>query len=157
MLQKIGQWFLVLFAMIIVGALICELLASSILLQALGKFNSPWTNAVNADTVQKWVNATWLDCCYFTNGTARTVYTCWTAQHSSVVTPTTCADEPLFYDEFTGWLRAKLLPAAAVALTFFLLQFIVSISAFCALCEYSVHWHCVGLVDTYVMRIVCVD
>jgi hypothetical protein len=133
-LQKFGQWFLMIFAMVMLATLICEIIAASVLLTALGRLNTKWTADVNRDTVAKWINATWLDCCYNENGTLKTVYTCWTARQSSVVKPSTCQNGELFYDQFTAWLSDKLRPAAGVGLTLFLLQFIVIISACCAFC-----------------------
>lgn len=82
---------------------LCEVIGASVALTALGKLSTPWTNSVTADTVDVWINATWFDCCFFPNDTARVTYDCWTAQHSSFVSNATCANEKAFYDEFTGW------------------------------------------------------
>ena len=137
-LQRFGRWFLVLYAMTLIVAIVCEIVGAGIVLQALGKFSTSWTADVEKDTIATWINDTWVDCCLFPNGTERVQYVCWTALNTDAVNAETCASGPLFRKAFVDWITTKLTPAGAVGLTLFLLQFIACITAFCFLCKCSI-------------------
>ncbi len=127
--QRWGRCILLVYAMMMLVTIILEIVAGSVLLQAMGKLKSPALGSLQQDSVDILINNTYKDCCL--DGHTD----CWTFRHSSIVTnPASCKDEETFRKDFCRWMVTKLTPMAATCLAFLSLEILVVVGSCCAIC-----------------------
>lgn len=132
--KRWGRCILLIYSMTMLVTIILEIVAGSVLLQAMGKINSSALGTLTDDSVYRLINGTYTDCCV-DHPPVNDVTPCWTFRHSSIVVyPESCANGNVFRDDFARWMVSKLTPMAATCLSFLALELLVVVGSCCAIC-----------------------